>query len=124
MNQAPGNPFPFAPTPTEDAIFAEPWQARAFGVTMALYQAGHFTWPEWVEALSGEIAAAKARGDPDTGETYYLHWLAALERIVAAKNLSAAFELRTRKGEWAQAAAHTPHGKPIVLGAHDHHHDH
>jgi nitrile hydratase accessory protein len=76
MEQAPADLFPLAPQ-AADALFAEPWQARAFGMTMALHQGGHFTWPEWVEALSSEIAAAKARGDPDTGATYYMHWLAA-----------------------------------------------
>lgn len=118
MEPVPSDPFPFAPPARDEAVFAEPWQARAFGMTMALHQAGRFTWSEWVEVLSAEIAAAKARGEADAGDTYYLHWLAALERIVAAKGLGAAPELLARKAQWADAAAHTPHGQPIVLGAH------
>ena len=35
-----------------------------------------FTWPEWAATLGDEIKRAQAAGDPDTGETYYRHWLA------------------------------------------------
>jgi len=38
--------------------------------------------------LGEEIKKAQAGGDPDTGDTYYHHWLATLERIVAAKGLA------------------------------------
>ncbi len=40
---------------------------------------------EWAAALGDEIKRAQAVGDPDTGDTYYRHWLAALERLVAEK---------------------------------------
>ena len=35
-----------------------------------------------------EIKRAQAAGDPDTGETYYRHWLNALERLVAEKGVA------------------------------------
>lgn len=109
---------------TDRPAFTEPWHARAFGMTLALYEAGQFTWPEWTQAISTEIAAARERGEADTGTTYYDHWLAALERIVAEKRIATGAALLARKDEWAHAAAHTPHGQPIVLGAgHDHDHD-
>ena len=59
---------------------------------------------------------ANARGEPDTGEDYYRHWLMALERIVAAKGLVAAAALEERRHEWEEAAHRTPHGQPIELG--------
>jgi len=38
-----------------------------------------------VVTLAGEIQRAQAAADPDTGETYYLHWLNTLEKLVADK---------------------------------------
>ena len=56
-------------------------------MTLALHERGVFTWPQWAEALSRQIDMARARGDPDLGDTYYQHWLQALESLV--KNLPA-----------------------------------
>jgi nitrile hydratase accessory protein len=84
-------------------------------MTLALHARGLFTWPEWAATLGAEIKRAQAAGDPDTGETYYRHWLAALERIVADKGLADARALARYREAWAHAAAHTPHGTPIEL---------
>jgi nitrile hydratase accessory protein len=96
-------------------VFEEPWEAQAFAMAVKLYDAGVFTWPEWSERLAEEIQRAQTAGDPDLGDTYYAHWLAALERIVAEKGFVDAAELARRKDEWVQAARTTPHGKPIEL---------
>ena len=58
-----------------EAPFAEPWQARAFALTLELHRQGAFTWPQWSAALGARIAAA------DGGE-YYEHWLEALEALL------------------------------------------
>ena len=68
-------------------MFREPWEAQAFAMTLALHERGLFTWPEWAATLGEEIKRAQAAGDPDTGETYYHHWLNALERLVAEKGV-------------------------------------
>ena len=78
-------------------VFSEPWQARAFALVVKLHGQGLFTWAEWAERLNQAIAAARARGDPDLGNTYYHHWLAALENITADKNLVSAEALAQRK---------------------------
>ena len=96
-------------------VFREPWQAQAFAMAVRLHEAGHFTWSEWAAALSDEIRRAQAAGDPDLGDTYYQHWLAALERLVAVQGRVRAGELARRKDEWAEAARTTPHGEPIEL---------
>ena len=96
-------------------VFREPWEAQAFAMAVRLHEAGHFTWPEWAAALAAEIQRAQAAGDPDLGDTYYLHWLAALEHLVAARGLVSAEELCDRKAAWAAAARATPHGEPIEL---------
>lgn len=100
-------------------VFAAPWQAQAFAMTVALHARGLFTWSEWAEALAGQIAAAQAAGDADLGDTYYHHWLAALEQLVAHKGVGSASELARLRHAWQHAAERTPHGQPIVLQAQD-----
>jgi nitrile hydratase accessory protein len=96
-------------------VFAEPWEATAFALAVRLSAHGHFTWTEWAATLAEELKAAAARGEPDDGSRYYHHWLAALERLVVMKGLSAAVALKARKEAWADAYCHTPHGQPVEL---------
>ena len=107
--------LPQVPRDEEGPVFREPWEAQAFGMAVALHARDLFTWKEWATYLADEIAAARARGEVDDGSRYYHYWLAALEKIVAAKGLVGADELVTRKDEWDHAARATPHGRPIVL---------
>ncbi len=100
-------------------VFAEPWEAHAFAMVLALYEKGLFTWPEWAAALSDQIKVAQAAGDPDTGETYYSHWLAALERLLAAKAVTTPDALERYRKAWDAAAHRTPHGTPIELHPRD-----
>ncbi len=96
-------------------VFAEPWQAQAFALAVRLSELGYFTWKEWAAALADELKSAADRGKGDDGSRYYEHWLAALERLVAAKGLAGRGEMLARKEAWAEAYRHTPHGKPVVL---------
>ena len=98
-------------------VFAESWQAHAFALAVRLSEQGHFTWKEWSATLAEELKAAADRGEPDHGSHYYDHWLAALERLVAAKGLADAQALHVRKEAWAEAYRRTPHGKPVELAA-------
>jgi nitrile hydratase accessory protein len=106
---------PGVPQDEDGPVFREPWEAQAFAMTLALYERGLFTWPEWAATLADEIKRAQAAGDPDTGETYYQHWLNALERIVAEKKITDAATLKRYHDAWDHACDRTPHGKPIVL---------
>jgi nitrile hydratase accessory protein len=101
--------------PPDDPVFRAPWEAQAFAMAVRLHEAGHFTWREWADRLSVEIAAAGARGEHDDGTRYYHYWLAALETLCAEKRLVSADELHHRSDEWLEAARTTPHGQPIVL---------
>jgi nitrile hydratase accessory protein len=96
-------------------VFREPWEAQAFAMALALQARGLFSWSEWASALGEEIKRAQAGGDPDTGETYYQHWLATLERMVAEKGLSDPATLARYHDAWDHAAERTPHGAPIEL---------
>lgn len=110
---------PGVPQDESGPVFREPWEAQAFAMALALHERGLFTWPEWAQTLSAEIKRAQAEGDPDTGETYYLHWLAALERLVAEKGVASRETLHRYRDAWDHACDRTPHGKPIELTASD-----
>ena len=107
--------LPSLPRDEDGPVFNEPWEAEAFAMTLNLYAQGYFTWPEWVERLGAEISAAPDAGDADRGDTYYLHWLKALEGLVAEKGLLTTDDLANRRDAWDKAARATPHGQPIVL---------
>jgi nitrile hydratase accessory protein len=112
---------PGVPQDEQGPVFREPWEAQAFAMTLALHERGLFTWPEWAATLAAEIKRAQGAGDPDTGETYYLHWLAALERLVAEKGVTTQETLHRYRDAWDHACDRTPHGQPITLRADDFH---
>jgi nitrile hydratase accessory protein len=105
------------PRDQDGPVFSEPWQAQAFALAVRLSESGTFTWSEWVEIFSQEIQRAQAQGDADLGDTYYHHWLNALERICAAKGLVGREDMQRRRAEWRRAYLHTPHGQPVELAA-------
>ncbi len=103
---------PGIPKDADGVVFAAPWEAKAFALIIQLHQEGRFAWQEWVDALSGEIAA-DASSLPHT--PYYELWLAAAEKLVSAKALVTTETLAaTRQALHDAQAAHT----------HDHDHDH
>ena len=109
------------PRDEDGPVFREPWEAEAFALAVSLNERGLFTWKEWAKILGEEIKKAQAAGDPDTGETYYQHWLATLERILAEKGVTdPAMVTRTRHA-CQRACARTPHGRPIALQPDDFH---
>jgi nitrile hydratase accessory protein len=112
---------PDIPRDAEGPVFAEPWQAQAFAMAVSLHERGVFTWPEWAATLAQEIKRAQASGDPDSGATYYHHWLAALERLVAEKKVTDAATLARYRDAWDHAADRTSHGVPIELRPEDFH---
>src|SRR5215468_12280883 len=114
MNDAPAD---LSGQPRDDSgpVFREPWEAQAFAMTLALHQRGLFSWSEWATALAAQIGKAQAAGDADRGDTYYRHWLLALEALVASKGASSPEELSGYRHAWAHAADRTPHGQPIDL---------
>jgi nitrile hydratase accessory protein len=109
--------LPALPRDKDGPVFNQPWEAKAFALAVRLSEAGCFTWPEWVRTFSQEIKTAQERGDPDLGDTYYQHWLNALEKICATKGLVGCEDMRRRKATWRRAYLNTPHGQPIDLVA-------
>jgi nitrile hydratase accessory protein len=107
------------PRDDEGPVFREPWEAQAFAMALTLHERGLFTWNEWAAALADEIKRAQGAGDPDTGETYYRHWLATLERLIAAKGVATLETQHRYRDAWDHAADRTPHGTPIELRPED-----
>ncbi len=109
--------LPGLPRDDQGPVFSAPWQAQAFALALALHERGAFTWPEWAAALTDAIRRAQAAGDADLGDTYYRHWLDALEQLVIAKGLADPDRLHALEHAWEAAATRTPHGQPIELSA-------
>jgi nitrile hydratase accessory protein len=111
--------LPDLPIGDDGPVFREPWEAHAFAMAVTLHARGLFTWPEWAAALAVEISRAQDAGDADCGDTYYRHWLATLERLVAEKGVASTETLTRYRNAWDHAADRTPHGKPIELSPED-----
>ena len=107
------------PEAPRDPVFNEPWEAQAFALMVALRRRGVFSADEWATALGNEILAAQAAGDPDRGDTYYSHWLRAIERLVQEKGIASGDTLERYRDAWHHAAGRTPHGQPITLAPGD-----
>jgi nitrile hydratase accessory protein len=103
------------PRDDDGPVFAEPWQAQAFALTVQLSQAGYFTWQEWAAELGAVLRDAAAVDPHDDGRRYYEHWLVALERMCLAKGLTNGQALDRRTVDWAHAYHQTPHGQPVEL---------
>ena len=107
------------PRDDHGSVFGAPWEAEAFALAVLLKERGLFTWNEWAATLGDEIKKAQAAGDPDTGETYYQHWLATLERILTEKGVVERGVLARTRDAWQRACARTPHGWPVELRPED-----
>lgn len=83
-----------------ELVFDALWESRIFGLTMTLFEAGHFAWAEFRDRLIAEIAAwERAHGPRDEGFHYWACWLAALERLLGEKGLCPddALDVRVRQ---------------------------
>lgn len=123
--------FPDQPSESGEPVFKDPWEAQAFGLVIALHESCVFSWEEWSEALAQAIRGGlhhysvngvdhcmggRKDDEEGTGESYYQHWLAALENLVIAKGISGGSELAQRMQAWREAYLGTPHGQPVELG--------
>lgn len=97
------------PRDADGPVFREPWEAHAFALAVRLHAQGVFTWTEWAAALAEEIKHAQSHGDADRGDTYYRHWLAALERLLATKRILTPAALSARAAELAGTDGHAHH---------------
>lgn len=106
LGQSPGLPL----SDEGEPVFAEPWQAQAFGMTVHLYERGLFTWAEWAQMLSAELHRPHRAAD---GSDYFDGWVAALTGLLVTKGLADHSTVQSLQESWQRAAEATPHGQPI-----------
>lgn len=104
-----GGSMPLPPRGDEQ-VFAAPWQAQVFALTVALHERGLFTWPEWAVTLGRHVATGTA-----DGSDYYERWADALQEMLAERGIASPEDVERGTQAWHDAAARTPHGQPITL---------
>jgi nitrile hydratase accessory protein len=99
-----------------EPAFSDPWHAQVFALTVHLSEQGAFTWPDWAETFGAALAARRGDHGPlDGGADYWAAWLAALESLLAARNMAAPGDVARMRDAWAAAYLATPHGQPVTL---------
>ena len=95
------------PRENGELVFQAPWEARAFGLAVALNEQEIYEWREFSAELAATIAAAEQSNDPSS---YYARWIASLEELVIARGLISREQLDARTAECAAG----------ILDDHDH----
>lgn len=93
---------------TADAPFDEPWQAQLFALTVALNEAGHFSWSDWADVFGPRVQHQEA-------SDYWQIWSEALIALLEARGIAGARDVIALTQRWQEAARATPHGQPIEL---------
>jgi nitrile hydratase accessory protein len=93
------------PMANGEVLFEAPWQGRAFGMARTLAQAGVFSWDEFRVHLIRVIGIWDRNADDANDYEYYQHFLAALEGVLAEKQLLDGEGLSARVAEF-QARPH------------------
>lgn len=99
----------------EEPRFEEPWHAQVFALTVALSEAGHFSWPDWTHAFGATLARHGVHRALDGGDDYFNAWLATLEALLADRGLADPAGVEALRDAWEAAYLSTPHGKPVRL---------
>jgi len=99
-------------TRPDAAPFDAPWQAQLFALTVAMNEAGHFTWSDWAAVFGPRVQEVAA-------DHYWEVWSEALIALLDQRGIAAAADVRALTEAWQRAARNTPHGQPIELSAAD-----
>lgn len=92
-------------------MFSAPWEAQVFALVLTLREQGWVRGDEWMQHVApSEPGAARSLQD-----TTFETWLQALESLVVGRGWGHPRTLQALGDAWAEAAARTPHGQPIVL---------
>jgi nitrile hydratase accessory protein len=86
-----------------ELVFEQPWESRAFGVAIALHDAGAIDFEAFRARLITEIGEA---GDGAGEGAYYGCWLRALERVLLDLEIVSVAELESRSVAIAHDLAH------------------
>lgn len=93
------------PRKNGELIFQEPWEARSFGMALALYENKNIkSWEDFRMRLIQEIADWEKENPGNKNNpnwNYYEQWLGALERLVVETGMLDQREVNTRADEFA-----------------------
>jgi nitrile hydratase accessory protein len=92
------------PRKNGELVFEAPWQARAFGIAIALAQQGRYAWDDFRRQLIASNAQAEHEADESAATRYYEQWLASLERVLEDRGICSPEELERRTAEFASGA--------------------
>jgi nitrile hydratase accessory protein len=98
-----------------EPVFAEPWHAQLFALTVHLNESGHFDWPDWAAAFGATLKAHGLSRDLDGGDDYFHAWLETLENFLARNGMAGRDDVARLKEAWEHAYLSTPHGAPVRL---------
>ncbi|GGB63666.1 hypothetical protein GCM10011316_39410 [Roseibium aquae] len=91
----------------KDLAFAEPWNARAFALVLALSERGLFTLKDFQGELIDKIGAYEKLGCIRTDEEYYTHWVEALTALLRRRGLLSAEAVSAMEASLVAVAAAT-----------------
>jgi nitrile hydratase accessory protein len=100
------------PRSNGELVFAEPWESRAFGMAVALYETELFAWPHFQAALIARIAAWEALADENKSWSYYHHWLDALQDVLDSNATVPGTKVTARAAALAERSAGHDHPRP------------
>ena len=100
---------------TPEPVFAEPWHAQVFAVTVALNEAGRFDWADWAARFSSTLKRHGLDKELDGGDDYFHAWLETLEALLREQGDAFPDDITALRDAWEEAYLTTPHGKPVRL---------
>ncbi|WP_170412013.1 nitrile hydratase accessory protein [Ruegeria atlantica] len=98
-----------------EPVFAEPWHAQVFAVTVALNEAGRFDWPDWAARFSATLKRNGLDRELNGGDDYFIAWLETLEALLAEQGAAVSDDVSQLRDRWEEAYLTTPHGQPVRL---------
>ncbi|KIC42334.1 nitrile hydratase [Ruegeria sp. ANG-R] len=98
-----------------EPVFAEPWHAQVFAVTVALNEAGRFDWSDWAARFSSTLKRHGLKKELDGGDDYFKAWLETLEVLLTDQGEASCDDLQALRNAWEEAYLTTPHGQPVDL---------
>ncbi|MEX0306722.1 MAG: nitrile hydratase accessory protein [Ruegeria sp.] len=98
-----------------EPVFAEPWHAQVFAVTVALNEAGRFDWSDWAERFSKTLKRRGHEKNLDGGDDYFNAWLETLEALLTEQGEASSDDMQALRNAWEEAYLTTPHGQPVHL---------
>ncbi|MCX8954277.1 nitrile hydratase accessory protein [Ruegeria sp. NA] len=98
-----------------EPVFAEPWHAQVFAVTVALNEAGRFEWADWAARFSATLKRNGLARELDGGDDYFHAWLETLEALLVEQGAAMPRDVLDLHKAWEEAYLTTPHGQPVHL---------